>query len=47
MKGVEATDRLEQLNPGGMCQYRVYLDHPDQVDDEMIGWIRTAFETAG
>lgn len=47
MKGVEATDRLEALKPGGMCQYRVYLVQPDQVDGELIGWIRTAFESAG
>ena len=47
MKAVEATGRLEALPPGGMCQYKVYLTNPAEVDEELLGWIRQAFESAG
>lgn len=44
MKGVKPTQRLEQLPPGGMCQYRVKVTDPAEVDAELIGWIREAFD---
>ena len=47
MKGVPATDRLVALPPGGMCQYRVAVTDPKQVDAELLGWIRQAWEAAG
>lgn len=47
MKGVPPTDRLQQLPPGGMCQYRVRLGTVDEVDAELLGWIRTAYDAAG
>lgn len=46
MKGVEGTSRLEALPPGRMCQYRIYLSGPAEVDDELMGWIGVAFESA-
>jgi hypothetical protein len=46
MKGVEATSRLEALPPGGMCQYRVKVTSADQVDAELLKWIRTAYDAA-
>ena len=46
MKGVKGTSRLEALPPGGMCQYRVKLTSADQVDKELIGWIRQAYDAA-
>jgi hypothetical protein len=46
MKGVKSTSRLEALPPGGMCQYRVKLTSADQVDPELIGWIRKAYAGA-
>jgi len=46
MKSVPGTERLEELPPGGMCQYRVFLNRPSDVDQELIGWIRTAYESA-
>jgi hypothetical protein len=47
MKGVPATDRLQQLPPGGMCQYRVRLGSAAEVDRELLAWIRTAYDAAG
>jgi hypothetical protein len=47
MKGVKGTSRLEALPPGGMCQYRVKLSAAAEVDAELLGWIRTAYDSAG
>jgi hypothetical protein len=30
-----------------MCQYKVRLSSVGEVDDELIGWIRTAYDSAG
>lgn len=40
-------DRLIALKPGGMCQYKVRIGSPDEVDAELIGWVRAAFDAAG
>jgi hypothetical protein len=47
MKGVEPTDRLLAEKPGGMCQYKVRLSDVSEVDPELIGWIRQAYDAAG
>lgn len=47
MKGVKATDRLQELPAGQMCNYKVRLTGLQDVDGELIAWIRTAFEAAG
>lgn len=46
MKGVEPTGRLVALPPGGMCQYKVDVTDPAQVDTELVAWIRTAYEAS-
>jgi hypothetical protein len=46
MKGVPGTARLVALPPGGMCQYKVRLADPGEVDAELIGWIRRAYTGA-
>ncbi len=46
MKDVPATARLVALPPGGMCQYKVRLADPGEVDAELIGWIRRAYTAA-
>ncbi len=40
-------DRLKAQKPGGMCQYKVRISSPEEVDEELVGWIRTAYEAAG
>ncbi|HET9298770.1 MAG TPA: DUF5655 domain-containing protein [Candidatus Polarisedimenticolaceae bacterium] len=47
MKGVPGTPRLKELPPGGMCQYKVSLTDAREVDGEVLGWIRRAYEGAG
>lgn len=47
MKGAPATDRLRQMPPGGMCSHQVRVTRVDEVDAELIGWIREAFDQAG
>ena len=44
---LEGTARLEQQPPGGMCHFKVKLTDAAQVDDELIAWIRQAYDTAG
>jgi hypothetical protein len=47
MRGVPATARLTELPAGGMCQYRVSLTAASEVDDELMAWVRQAYEGAG
>jgi hypothetical protein len=47
MKDVPPTDRLFAEKPGGMCQYKVKLTAPSEVDDELVGWMRRAYNAAG
>ena len=44
MKGVRGTPRLIEQKPGGMCQYKVRLGSPAEVDKELLGWIRQAYD---
>ena len=39
--------RLIELPPGNMCNFKVRISELSEVDDELIGWIRQAFESAG
>ena len=47
MKGVEATTRLHALPAGGMCQYKVNVTAAEEVDQELLAWIRQAYDSAG
>lgn len=47
LKGVPPSERLTELPAGGMCQYRVSLTEPEQVDDELISWVKQAYASAG
>jgi hypothetical protein len=39
--------RLVEQKPGGKCQYKVRLGSPDDVDEELVVWIRAAYDAAG
>jgi len=47
MKGVKGTDRLLEMKPGGMCQYKVNVTDAKEVDQELVDWIRQAYDSAG
>ncbi len=47
MKGIEPTDRLVAMPPGGMCNYKVKVTDASEVDGELIAWVRQAYDSAG
>jgi Domain of unknown function (DUF5655)/Domain of unknown function (DUF4287) len=47
MKGVPPTERLLAEKPGGMCQYKVKVAGTQEVDAELIDWLRRAYDAAG
>lgn len=47
MKGMPATERLQEQPAGGMCQYKVWLQDASEVDNELLTWIKTAYEFSG
>lgn len=47
MKDIKGTARLLEEKPGGMCQYKVNVTDAKEVDAELIGWVRRAYDSAG
>ena len=46
-KDLPASARLKVLPAGGMCQYSVRLSSAAEIDAELMGWVRAAFDAAG
>lgn len=46
-KGLPAAERLTVVPAGGMCNYKVRLAEPTDVDNELITWLKAAYESAG
>lgn len=46
-KGLSGPERLVEQPAGGMCNYKVFLTDPSEVDAELIGWLRQAYDSAG
>jgi hypothetical protein len=47
IKDLAADARLLEQPKGSMCSYIVRITNPDQVDSTLLGWLRSAFESAG
>jgi hypothetical protein len=47
MKGLAATERLQALPSGQMCNYKVRITEEAQVDAELNDWLRLAWEASG
>ena len=50
--GINAKDfkksaRLSEQPKGSMCNYVVTLTNSSEVDDELVAWLKSAFESAG
>jgi hypothetical protein len=46
-KTLEGTDRLLIQPAGGMCTHKVKLTEASEVDEELLNWLRAAFDSAG
>jgi len=46
LKGVPIAGRLEKY-PSTMCTHRVKLEQPAQLDAELKGWLKQAYDAAG
>jgi predicted transport protein len=48
LKDVEPTDRLAGGGAfGGMCSHKVAITSPEEIDAEVVGWLREGYEQAG
>lgn len=48
LKDHDITDRLENSGPfGSMCTHRVRIEQADEIDSELLGWIKQAYDAAG
>ena len=47
VKGVKAAGRLVEQPEKSMCNYKVRVADVKEVDKELIGWIKQAFDAAG
>ncbi|HEU5050770.1 MAG TPA: DUF4287 domain-containing protein [Gemmatimonadales bacterium] len=47
VKGLVPTDRLQELPPGQMCNYKARLGDVSDVNGELLGWLRAAYDAAG
>ncbi len=47
LKGTPGTEGLQEQRPGGMCTHNVRVTAAAEVDPELLGWIRQAYDAAG
>jgi predicted transport protein len=47
MKGIDPSGKLEPSGSfNAMCSHRVRIETPDEIGDEVIGWVREAYNQA-
>lgn len=47
LKGQTPKGKLEAEKPNAMCSHKIILTDLDDIDSEVIEWIKTAYENAG
>ncbi len=47
IKELPANDRLKALPAGQMCNFKIRLGSLAEVDQELLGWIKAAYQVAG
>lgn len=47
VKGLESGERLKELPAGRMCNYKVRLSSAEEVDSELVCWLKSAFDASG
>ena len=47
LKGIEPKGKLEAEKPNGICSHKINLSELNEIDEEVISWIKMAFEKAG
>ncbi len=46
-KDLPASTRLAEQPPGSMCNYKLRLTSVEEVDDELMSWLRQAYDQSG
>lgn len=46
-RGADGPARFEALGPGKMCTHRTFVTGPDEIDEELLAFVRAAYEAAG
>jgi len=46
LKGVEPKGKLEAEKPNGICSHKINLSDISEIDKEVIGWVKMAFDNA-
>jgi Domain of unknown function (DUF5655)/Domain of unknown function (DUF4287) len=47
VRALAPSARLKAQEPGGMCQYTVRISSAREIDAELKGWLRAAYDAAG
>jgi hypothetical protein len=47
VKNLDEDVRLIELPAGSMCNYKVKLTNPGEVDSDVVAWVKQAYESAG
>ena len=47
LKGIEATGKLIAEKPDAICSHKISITDISTIDQEVLGWIKLAFEKAG
>jgi predicted transport protein len=47
LKGQEAKGKLEAEKPNSMCSHKISITNITEIDNEIFGWLKTAYDKAG